>query len=172
MWQADGLDHHPLERAALGAAAGLIGTFALQAMMAARAQAIPSSVPPLAGDPGALAVQKVKQKVLPFQARFRVPRKAEAAAGKSVHLSYGALFGLLYGLLRSHRPTPTQALLEGSVLGLLVWAIGYLGWLPATGLMPPVWRQHAAQAIGPTVDHALYGAVTATAYDLLRLAAD
>jgi hypothetical protein len=39
------------------------------------------------------------------------------------------------------RPRGGSALLDGALLDIASWAAGYLGWLPALGLMPPVWRQ-------------------------------
>ena len=39
---------------------------------------------------------------------------------------------------------------------------------PALGLMPPVWRQQAPQAIAPAAEHIVYGMATVGAYDWLR----
>jgi hypothetical protein len=47
-------------------------------------------------------------------------------------------------------------------------AAGYLGWLPALGLMPPVWEQEAPQAVVPAAEHLVYGVVTVAAYNWLR----
>jgi hypothetical protein len=59
-------------------------------------------------------------------------------------------------------------LLDGLILGASAWAAGYLGWLPAMGLMRPVWRQNAPQAFAPAAEHAVYGMVTVAAYDWLQ----
>ena len=60
----------------------------------------------------------------------------------------------------------------GAVLGLVTWAVGYLGWLPATGLMPPVTQQEPARVAGPVATHLGYGIATAAAYQWLRRRVD
>jgi hypothetical protein len=57
---------------------------------------------------------------------------------------------------------------HGIILGRANWATGYLGWLPASGLMRPIWKQKAPQAIAPIAEHTLYGMVTVAVYDWLR----
>jgi hypothetical protein len=52
----------------------------------------------------------------------------------------------------------------GSLLRLATWAVGYLGWLPATGLMPPVHRQEPARVAGPIATHVGFGIATASAF--------
>jgi hypothetical protein len=58
-------------------------------------------------------------------------------------------------------------LLDGAVLGGVCWAVGYAGWLPALGLMPPVWRQRAPQVVAPAAEHFAYGMATVAAYNWL-----
>ena len=48
------------------------------------------------------------------------------------------------------------------------WAAGYLGWMPALGLMPPLTKQDAAEVTGPIVQHVLFGIVTVAIYQWLR----
>ncbi|HEX5443941.1 MAG TPA: hypothetical protein VFW87_08945 [Pirellulales bacterium] len=55
---------------------------------------------------------------------------------------------------------------DGLVLGMAAWTAGYLGWLPALGLMRPVWKQNLPQALAPVAEHAVYGVVTDAVYDL------
>jgi hypothetical protein len=43
------------------------------------------------------------------------------------------------------------------LLGIGVWAAGYLGWWPRTRLMSPVTEQHAGQVIVPLLQHAAFG---------------
>ena len=75
-------------------------------------------------------------------------------------LSYGASFGAGY----AGTPGTGSVLFDGTLLGLGVWAAGYLGWLPATGLMPPVWKQRARQVWAPGVEHVVYGLATVCAF--------
>ena len=66
-------------------------------------------------------------------------------------------FGALYATARSKTK---RLVLEGVILGLASWAVGYLGWLPATGLMPPVWKHKPHQIAMPLAEHALFGVAT------------
>jgi hypothetical protein len=152
-----------LKRTCLGAAGGFIGTVAIQAFMGARTKWLPESAPPLRQHPGEFLVEQAEE-ALPAGARRHIPEAAESAVAQGLGVGYGMAFGALYAALRRQ---PGNALLGGAVLGLGCWAAGYLGWLPATGLTPPIWKQSAAQVLGPVVDHLAYGVVTAAAYDWL-----
>jgi hypothetical protein len=46
------------------------------------------------------------------------------------HALYGAGTGALYGTL----PATTRGAVNGAAFGLAVWAVGYLGWIPALRL--------------------------------------
>ncbi len=61
-------------------------------------------------------------------------QETHKAAAVVAHFGYGALCGALYGLLakRFHQREEVKA----PVFALGVWAISYLGWLPALRLMP------------------------------------
>jgi hypothetical protein len=54
------------------------------------------------------------------------------------HFGYGAASGAAYGPLRPHIPLPLG--LRGAAFGLSLFAAGYLGWLPALGVLPPATR--------------------------------
>lgn len=153
-----------LERIALGAAGGFAGTLVLQALVGASQKWLPSAAPPLREHPGKFMVERAEE-VLPERVRGRIPEAAETAAAQALGVGYGLAFGGLYAALRPRGGSP---LLDGLILGTTAWAAGYLGWLPATGLMRPVWRQNALQALAPAAEHAVYGMVTVAAYDWLR----
>jgi len=86
-------------------------------------------------------------------------------AAQTLAVGYGLAFGSLSTLLRPQGGSPFT---DGVILGIANWATGDLGWLPALGLMPPVWQQKAPQAIAPIAEHALYGIITVAMYDWLR----
>jgi len=153
-----------LMRAAMGAAGGLAGTVAIQGLMGASQRWLPEALPPVREEPGQFMVEQA-ERALPPSIRRRVPDTAEQVAAKALGLGYGLTFGALYALAR---PRGGPTLRDGVVLGAACWAAGYLGWLPAMGLMPPVWRQRAPQAIGPAVEHLVYGVATVATYDWLR----
>ena len=142
-----------------GAAAGLAGTFVLQGLLAGSARWAPDTLPPIRRDPAEFMVEQAESAV-PAARRPALPPAGKAAAEKGLQLGYGTTFGVLYGLGAG----AGNPLLAGAVLGLATWAVGYLGWLPATGLMPPVTRQEPARVAGPIATHVGYGLATAAAY--------
>jgi hypothetical protein len=153
-----------LKRMTLGAAGGIAGTLAIQALLIAKQQWLPSTVPPIRQDPGEFMVEKGKD-VLPEPVRQHIPQEVETGAARLLAAGYGLTFGALYPMLRPQGGSP---FVDGVFLGLANWATGYLGWLPAAGLMPPIWRQKAPQALAPIAEHALYGMTTVATYNWLR----
>lgn len=152
-----------LFRLALGAAAGLIGTIILQGLRTPSERWLPQTMPPMRQDPGDYMVDKMEA-LLPPQMQEQVPELAEKAASKLVALGYGITAGAVYASLR---PKANSVPLEGTLLGLGIWAAGYLGWLPALGLMPKPSEQNALELIAPAVRHALFGIATVGAYSWL-----
>ena len=140
----------PLQRVALGAVAGVAGTMLMQAMMMTSGKFLPRSKPPVKKDPGEFMTEKVP-----------LPEAVRPWAAKSLHLGYGMTSGAIYGALRARRGSPLS---DGALLGIGLWAAGYLGWLPATGLMPPVHKQEPQQIAVPIVQHALFGVAVAAGY--------
>ena len=145
-----------LQRIALGAVAGAAGTMLMQAMLMTSGKLLPQSKPPIKQDPGKFMLDNVP-----------LPEPVRPLAEKSLHLGYGMTSGAIYGALRARRGSPV---FDGALLGLGVWAAGYLGWLPATGLMPGVHKQEPQQIAVPIVQHAIFGVAVAAAYDgLMRV---
>jgi hypothetical protein len=153
-----------LKEAGIGAAAGLLGTGVIQAALAATKRWMPETLPPMKQDPGEFMVEKAKS-ALPEKARAKVPKKLESGAAFSLAFGYGLTFGALYAAVARKEQ---KLLLDGTCLGLATWAAGYLGWLPASGLMPPVWKQKPKQVFPNLATHALFGIVTAAALGALR----
>ncbi len=141
-----------------GAAAGAAGAALIRGMMAGSQKLAPETLPPMKQDPGEFMVEQAK-KALPQRVQERIPAKAQKAVASSLGFGYGISFGLLYGLLAGkRRRSGTAAILkEGSALGIATWAVGYLGWLPATKLMPPVWKQRPKQVVPEILSHILFG---------------
>jgi hypothetical protein len=153
-----------LSRLALGAAAGFAGTLAIQALMTANQKWFPSAAPPIRQDPGEFMVESVEA-VLPVSVRERIPEVMESSAAKLLALGYGLTFGVLYAAYQSNDSAPLR---DGIVLGMTNWATGYVGWLPALGLMPPVWQQQPQQVAAAVVEHVVYGIATVAAYHWLQ----
>jgi hypothetical protein len=153
-----------IERLALGAASGLAGTLLLQVIRTANQQLFPESMPPIREDPGEFMVEQAED-VLPATARDDIPALAETAAARSLALGYGMTAGAIYAALW---PTGGDLLVDGAALGLGTWAAGYLGWMPALDLMPPIQKQDVAQVVAPVVQHLLFGVAVVAAYHWLR----
>jgi hypothetical protein len=152
------------QKAAAGAVAGLAGTFLIQGLLAASQKWAPQTLPPIKQDPGEFMVEQV-EKYLPEKVKEKLPEGLESAAAKSLALGYGTTFGALYAASRTETKS---VILEGSALGLTAWAAGYLGWLPAAGLMAPVTKQEPEQIAGPILSHVLFGILTVGLVRFLR----
>lgn len=152
-----------LDHLVRGAAAGFAGTLALQVMHMASEKALPATMPSIRQDPGEFMVEKVEE-ALPASVRSRIPALAEAGAAKGLAVGYGITAGAVYGLLR---PEGGDILVDGVALGVGTWAAGYLGWLPALGLLSPLREQSVPEAVGPVVRHALFGMAVVAAHRAL-----
>jgi hypothetical protein len=120
----------------------------------------PQAEAPIKEDPAQFMVHQA-EKVLPPSVQTST---TEGAAEQLLGLGYGMTFGTLYS---SMRPSGTMLVRDGVLLGLGTWAAGYLGWLPATGLMPPVWKHRVEQFWVPVAEHVLFGVATAASYHWL-----
>jgi uncharacterized membrane protein YagU involved in acid resistance len=149
------------KQAAIGALAGAAGTAVIQGMMAGSQRFAPETLPPMKKDPGEFMVEQAKS-ALPRKVRKKIPQKAESAVASTLGLGYGSTFGLLYAALCANRrsSSATRVLVDGAALGTATWAVGYLGWLPATRLMPPVWKQEPKQILSGILSHVLFGIAT------------
>jgi hypothetical protein len=138
-----------------GALGGVIGTLLVKQGMTL-AMRMPERLKPPAvrRDPGDFIVSRIEAlrgRPLPGPVHERV------AGG--LHWAYGIAWGGLLGIAVSglHVKTPRQTLLAGAGLGALVWAVGYVGWLPGAGLMAPIQRQGAGRVVTSLASHVLYG---------------
>jgi hypothetical protein len=141
---------------ALGAAAGAAGTLLIRGIMAGSQRFAPDMLPPISQDPGRYMVKQA-ERALPLNVRAKISPGVESAGSVLLAFGYGTAFGLLYG---GARPRGGDVLLDGAALGTATWAAGYLGWLPATRLTPPVWKQTPKQVVPNFLSHVLFGIAT------------
>jgi hypothetical protein len=94
-------------------------------------------------------------------------RTTRNLAGWISHFAYGAATGTAYGLLPRQTQLATTAA-QGAVLGMGVWAAGYLGWLPAAGILPPATEQPPRRNVSLIASHLVWGMTTAFLYNRLR----
>jgi hypothetical protein len=144
---------------AAGTAGGALGTWMLRTGMQ-RSGDLPEAVrpPEPRQDPGQFMVERAEARL-----GRPLPEAVKATATHGLHWAYGTGFGGLLGLFGPRlgvRRLPA-ALAAGAGLGALVWGVGYLGWLPASGLTRPVHRERASRTLTSLASHVLYGVVSA-----------
>ena len=133
----------------------------MQGVRSASQQWLPQTMPPIEQEPGTFMVEQAEES-LPGKVDESVPVTVETAAAQSLAVGYGLTAGGLYGLLRPRGDN--NVLLDGAALGLGVWAVGYLGWLPASGLMPSLNQQAPKERIAPALRHVIFGTATVATY--------
>src|SRR5207248_2008625 len=68
--------------------------------------------------------------------------KVHSGAAHGLHWAYGVSWPLGMAALSDvlGLDSTKKTIAAGAILGAIVWAVGYAGWLPALGLAPPVHR--------------------------------
>jgi len=74
-----------------------------------------------------------------------------------LHFGFGTIGGVLYAPLARILPGPPAG--RGSAYALALWAISYLGWIPATNILPPAHKHPAARNLVMIVAHIVWGGV-------------
>ncbi len=100
----------------------------------------------------------------------------------AAHFLYGTTIGATCGALRRTDEKPeseTAADLQGDrddrltevsvgvAMGVLFWGVGWVGWLPITGVHPTPWTQKTPRVLLPVLDHVVFGAAWGLIYRLL-----
>jgi uncharacterized membrane protein YagU involved in acid resistance len=152
-----------LSLVATGIAAGAVGTGIMMVVRTFDQHYAPETIAKTRKDPGAYMVNVAERATGTSR---MVPQPVEKTAALGVHMGYGTLFGILYGLWRGRRRR--SALADGLLLGTAVYAAGYFGWLPALGLTQPIWKQPLPEIAGGLFRHAAYGVATTGAYGAIN----
>ena len=138
-----------LRAAAAGALGGAAATVAMSAVMvAALKTGLMSEMPPQE-----IAVKSVDR----AGAGDEVAHDEKRDLGWLAHFGFGAAAGALYGVLRQRLPTPGPAAVHGSVYALGVWAVSYLGWIPALRLLPPATDDEPGRQPAMVAAHVVFG---------------
>lgn len=148
---------------AAGAGAGLLGSALIRGMLAGTKRWMPQTLPPMKDDPGHYMVKQAKR-LLPSALQGNLSPEAEKRLALALAFGYGVTFATAYAAIRNRE----KLLLDGTALGLATWAAGYLGWLPATGLTPPVWKQEPKKVVPNILSHVVFGIATVAACKWLR----
>ncbi len=149
-----------LQNVGLGAAAGLLGSAAMQAARTATQKIVPEASMPMHEEPG----EYVADRVIPQGAR----KALKTAASTLLAFGYGSAGAAVYTAVRDE----PSILTDGALLGVGIWAASYLGWLPVSKLTTPVTKQTPGQVTMSIFQHILYGVATVGSYRKLRRALD
>lgn len=140
--------------AGIGALAGTAATLAMSVVMLAAQRA---------GLMGRLPPRQITEATIDAVPKVEAPTEESInALSVGAHLGFGAaagaLFAVVYQMVRSARPAP----LAGMIFGFAVWAVSYVGWIPALGIMPPPQRDRPGRPESMLVAHLVYGLVLGT----------
>jgi uncharacterized membrane protein YagU involved in acid resistance len=86
------------------------------------------------------------------------------------HFAFGAFAGGLYATLGSRVKAPP--VVKGISWGCIIWSLSYLGWLPATGILPNATRQPMRRNFIMIFSHLIWGIFTALLTESLLLESD
>jgi len=89
-----------------------------------------------------------------------------SAAGKALHVAYGALWGLLYGVGQVDRIVD-DPWLAGTAYGVIIWGIGPALLAPAMRLMPAPGRMPKDETALMIAGHVVYGVTAANVFAAL-----
>ncbi|WP_287289154.1 hypothetical protein [Mesorhizobium sp.] len=79
------------------------------------------------------------------------------------HFGFGALTGSIFALLPMRRG-------NGILYGLGVWALSYLGWIPAANILAPAWRHPVYRNLLMLAVHVVWGATLSRSLSELEAA--
>lgn len=132
------------KRVAHGAAAGIAATGLMTiALVAAKATGVLGEPPP----------KKLTRRILTLLGH-RPSKPALHAATAVAHLAYGAGAGALYAAL----PPRVRGPVSGTLFGLGIWAVSYMGWIPKLALMRPPSRDRRGRPTAMALAHVVFGA--------------
>lgn len=138
-----------------GSLGGVLGTAVMQQGMKL-APKLPSEwqPPQPSQDPGEFMISHAEK----LAGRSLSPRLHKLAT-MGLHWGYGTFWATLYAAAskRVAKKGLGRAATLGALMGAGVWAIGYVGWLPAVGLTPPVEEQGRKHSLTALASHMLYG---------------
>jgi hypothetical protein len=135
--------------AAEGAAAGLVATVTMSAVLLVARQVGALGEPP---------PKRIADAALHALGEERPPdwlRNASAAGG---HFGFGATVGVLFTLIHRLRPQPLGPIPRGIGFASIVWFVSYQGWIPALGIMLPALHDRPERPMTMLAAHWVYGA--------------
>lgn len=149
-----------LSRLFKGLLAGWVATLPMTLTMAAMARFLPQharyALPPRE------VMARIGSRIGLWQ---RMDPRTQVAVTLLAHFGYGATAGMLYApfALRVRFP----ALLSGIAYGIVVWVVGYMGWLPCLGIVRPPAQQPGSRNAQLISAHLIWGVVLGLVVDQL-----
>ena len=141
--------------AARGLAAGALATVGMSAVMfAARRAGLLGRMPP----------ERITSHLLDHF-RIRRSRESQDLLAAVLHIGFGSAAGAVFGVARRRLPVPLPGVVQGLVFGTAVWAVSYLGWVPALGILPPPSRDRPGRPETMVAAHWVYGGLLALLTD-------
>jgi uncharacterized membrane protein YagU involved in acid resistance len=131
-------DKSPYLKLMQGSAAGLTATVPMTIFMHSAWKELPVQ------ERYSLPLREVTRNVIRPLRFFRLSWEKRTMLTLLFHFLFGAAAGSVYGLVEEKLPLGEAV--KGSLGGLVVWAVSYLGWIPAFGILPPAtahpWRRN------------------------------
>ena len=137
-----------------GAAAGVVATGAMSALMLALREQVGEQPPDAIVKHAARGVGMTPTE-----------READAMA-VVVHVGFGATIGAAYALL----PRVGSPAARGLVTAMTVYAASYQGWIPALGILPRATQDRPGRPAVMVAAHVVYGTVLGAVEERLRRA--
>lgn len=147
--------------ATMGALAGTVATLPMTVLMKSVHISLPHAQRSEPIPPRQITMQAADAAGL----KHEMPEGVRQLATMLSHFGYGAAAGAVYGRVQSRLPGSPVA--KGITFGLGVWAVSYLGWLPAAGVLRPASRWPAGRNFMMIAAHVVWGAVTGIITDRL-----
>jgi hypothetical protein len=141
------------------AASGLVATGAMTAFMAG------AKVTGLLRNPPPKHITKRAEQKVGMSPRHQ-DKETFNATWLAAHVAYGMGSGVVYGLVRGALPGPPWS--SGLIYGGALWAISYLGVMPALGLYPFPSDDSRSRVAVMIAAHGVYGEALATVSDRLN----
>ena len=146
---------------ARGTVAGLVGTALMTAAM------LP--LKKISMSPGTVAPRQITENLEnKLGLRRHLSPPAFETSWVALHFGYGLASGVAYALVQKVFERE-GTLLVGPLFGMVLWAVGYCGWLPLFGIYPPPTRLPKRKVGAELITtHLIYGTGVAVVHRALR----
>jgi hypothetical protein len=143
---------------AAGVAGGLLGTFFITQMTKLGGRLPKRFQTRMHGDPREFILDKAEDLL-----GRRLSDNRREQMKPALQWTYGLAGPLVLGAAarRIGRGSLGRTLAAGAIMGGIVWAVGYLGWMPLGGVAEPIHRQPVGATAQNLLGHAAYGVVSA-----------